>query len=374
MTTNPLQHHGPRRIVSRGLLAACALLLPLAVYCLAWSGDHLDAAPLSAPQSAEYPPLKLRGYGVLAGSFTAAESDGHAAGALRIVCADEEKAKLVLAKYLSDLQLLPGVEKIEPRGRPEQGMTRSSGLHLPVFAVKDQGFIVAARSAATVWILAAPTAAGLEKLIDQNFAAGTAPLVSTPEVRVPMNLDRWDKYGFRFYYGPFVKPQDADHHEVATYDPRQDFAFAKKSGDVGLVVWNSPYGGPSAEGIMNFNSRDWVFKAARQLKLPMGVNLGLEDNNVSLVNRYPNDMTPNADQYLGGWYGAINFGLGSTVAWSSDAVQDVALGQIQPLVRQLNHEDTVVNWLEPHEEMCHGVCDILDDHGPPARLNFHRFL
>ena len=55
-------------------------------------------------------------------------------------------------------------------------------------------------------------------------------------------------------------------------------------------------------------------------------------------------------------------------------MQDVALGQLQPLVRQLNGEDTVVNWLEPHEEMCHGVCDVLDDHGPNARLNFYRFL
>ena len=106
----------------------------------------------------------------------------------------------------------------------------------------------------------------------------------------------------------------------------------------------------------------------------MGVNLGLEDNNVSLANRYPSDMTPNAEQYLGGWYGAINFGIGGTVAWSSDAVQDVALGQLQPLVRQLKGEDTVVNWLEPHEEMCHGVCDVVDDHGPNARLNFYRFL
>ncbi len=106
----------------------------------------------------------------------------------------------------------------------------------------------------------------------------------------------------------------------------------------------------------------------------MGVNLGLEDRNASLANRYPNDMAPNADQYLGGWYGAINFGIGRTVAWSSDAVQDVALGQLQPLVRQLDREESVVNWLEPHEEMCHGVCDVLDDHGPDARLNFHRFL
>ena len=140
------------------------------------------------------------------------------------------------------------------------------------------------------------------------------------------------------------------------------------------MIWNSPFGTPTADGILDFNSRDWVFRAAHKLRLPMGVNIGLEANNPCLVNRYPNDMTPNAPQYVGGWYGAINFGCGTTVAWSSDAVQDVALGQIQPLVRQLNGEDTVVNWLEPHEEMCHGVCDVLDDHGPNARLNFYRFL
>jgi hypothetical protein len=317
----------------------------------------------------------LRGYGVVAGTFTAAQLDGQPAGALRIVCADQEKAKLVQAKYLSDLQLLPGVERTEWSAGPRRAEpSPSGGTRLSVYAVKDQGFVVAARAATTVWILAAPTVAGLQQLLEQNVPAGADPVVSTPEVSVPMFLDRWDKYGFRFYYGPFVKPQDADRHEVATYDPRQDFAFAKKSGDVGLVVWNTPYGAPSADGILDFNSRDWVFKAARQLKLPMGVNIGLEANNVSLANRYPNDMTPNAEQYLGGWYGAINFGIGSTVAWSSDAVQDVALAQIQPLVRELNREDTVVNWLEPHEEMCHGVCDVLDDHGPNTRLNFYRFL
>ena len=139
---------------------------------------------------------------------------------------------------------------------------------LAVYAVQEQGFVVAARSGTTVWILAPPTVAGLEKLVDQNLAAGTAPVATTPEVRVPMYLDRWDKYGFRFYYGPFVKPQDADHREVATYDPRQDFAFAKQSGDVGLVVWNSPFGVPMADGILDFNSRDWVFKAAPNSNCP----------------------------------------------------------------------------------------------------------
>jgi len=362
------QRHGRGPLATHGLDVEAALLMALAAALAAPDLGRLEAAPPAATQSALFPTVKLRAYGALGGTYTATEADGQSAGALRIVCQDQEKAKLVLAKYVSDLQLLPGVGKVE-------GVAiRGGKTRLAVYSVEGQGFVVAARSGATVWILAAPTRAGLERLVEQNLAGGTAPVAWVLEVRVPMYLDRWDKYGFRFYYGPFVKPQDADHREVATYDPRRDFAFAKQSGDVGLVVWNSPFGAPTADGILDFNSRDWVFKAARQLKLPMGVNIGLEANNPCLANRYPNDMTPNAEQYLGGWYGAINFGIGSTVAWSSDAVQDVALGQLQPLVRRLNGEDTVVNWLEPHEEMCHGVCDVLDDHGPNARLNFYRFL
>ncbi len=194
---------------------------------------------LCVSASAANPRVKLRGYGVVAETFTVREIGGQSAGALRIACEDPGKAKLVQAKYLSDLQLLPGVERARQIAGPWRGESpRSSGTHLSVCAVKDQGFVVAARSGATVWILASPTVAGLEKLVEQNLAASTGPLVSTPEVSVPMFLDRWDKYGFRFYYGPFVKPQDADHREVATYDPRQDFTFAKRSGDAGLVVWN----------------------------------------------------------------------------------------------------------------------------------------
>ncbi|MBE3069380.1 MAG: hypothetical protein IMZ66_04000, partial [Planctomycetes bacterium] len=177
--------------------------------------------------------MKLRGYGTVAGTFTAAEIDGQAAGALRIVCENQEKAKLVHAKYLSDLQLLPGVGKAEPGVALRQAEAPAGGAApLASYAVEGQGFVVAARSGATVWILASPTIAGLEELVARHLAAGAGPVVSAPEVRVPMFLDRWDKYGFRFYYGPFVKPRGADHREVATYDPRQDFAFAKESGDV----------------------------------------------------------------------------------------------------------------------------------------------
>jgi hypothetical protein len=358
----------PRRSAVPAGRAAGTLLLALAAVLVLIPAESLRAAAPPAPQSALFPPVKLRGYGTLSGTCTVVESAGQPAAALRIACQDSGKAKLVLAKYLADLELLPGVE------RAGELAIRAGQPDLAVHAVQRQGFIVAARSGAAVWILAAPTRAALAKLAQGNLAAGSAPLASAPEVRVPMYLDRWDKHAFRFYYGPFVKPQDAGHRDVAVYDPRRDFVFAKQSGDAGLVVWNAPFAAPTADGILDFNSRAWVFQAAQRLTLPVGVNLGLEANNPSLANRDPGDMVPNAPQYVGGWYGAINFGCGSTVAWSADAVQDVALGQLQPLVRRLGGEDTVVNWLEPHEEMCHGVCDVLDDHGPNARLSFQRFL
>ena len=63
------------------------------------------------PQSVQFPTIKLRGYGALGGTCLTTETDGQRASALRITCQDREQAKLVLAKYLSDLELLPGVDK-----------------------------------------------------------------------------------------------------------------------------------------------------------------------------------------------------------------------------------------------------------------------
>ena len=92
---------------SSGLLS---LVLSIGLGCSVFAG-RLHAAPPSAPRTVVYPPVKLRGYGLVAGIFAATEIDGQSAGALRIVCQNQAKAKLVQAKYLSDLQLLPGVEK-----------------------------------------------------------------------------------------------------------------------------------------------------------------------------------------------------------------------------------------------------------------------
>ena len=333
--------------------------------CTGTFSGRLPAAPLAAgfalpaTGAQQFPAVKLRAYGTISAERKLVPGQP-LSSVLVITCESDAKAQLVLAKYLSDLGELSDVDPLP--------LTTARGA-VSARSIQDQGAIAASRSGKLVYIVTAADGPALKAVYEANVPADAKVDATDAEIPVPMYVDRWDKYGFRFYYGPFVTPPDAK-----TYDPSQDFTFAKQSGDVGLVVWNSPTRNPYSEGVMDLNSRQWVYDAAKKLQLPLGINLGLEDANMSMIARYQEGEVPNAEGYLGGWYGAMNFG-GRTPAWSDDKVQDIALGEVQNLVRDLMPRyDNIVNWLEPHEEMSHGVCDLVDDHGPAAKTNFHDFL
>ena len=328
-------------------------------------GDDISPT-LTLPVSGEryFPPAKLRAYGTLSAEQKFIPGQPQSS-VMSITCDDVPKAQLVLAKYLSDLGLLPGVNPLPIDTALGKVAARE---------IDSQGAIAAARVGIKVWIFTAADGPSLSKLIESSLPAGTKLAATEAEIQVPMYVDRWDKYGFRFYYSDFWNPQDVLKHDLPGYDTSQDFTFAKQSGDAGLVVWNTPVGTPYADGIMNINSRQWVFDAAKKNGLPLGINIGLEDHDPSMTNRYPSEMAPNADSFLGGWYGAMNWG-GVTPAWSDTRIQDLTLGELQPLVRKLNaNYPNIVNWLEPHEEMGHGICDFLDDRGPGAVESFHTYL
>ena len=202
--------------------------------------------------------LEAAQYGTLSGEE---KSDGRNSS-LVVTTDTPEKAKLVLAKYLSDLSELPGVSPLS--------LTTARG---PVSAhsIEKQGDLVALRHGNQVVVLTAPDPALLSRAVEANIPEGTRVDSSTAEMEVPMYLDRWDKYGFRFYYGPLTKPRDAQGRDLpGNYDPRQDFEFADKSGKSGLVVWNSPFSAPAADGIFDLTSREWAHQAAQARQLPLG--------------------------------------------------------------------------------------------------------
>jgi hypothetical protein len=344
----------------------CVLVILSSLFSTVVRADNISPA-LALPASGEesFPPVKLRAYGTLSAEQKFIP-DAPMSSVMTITCESEPKAQLVLAKYLSDLGELPGTNPLElttARGKLEARQLDAGG-----------GAVAAARIGTKVYIFTAVDGPALQSLYETTLPAGTVVNSTTPEIPVPMYVDRWDKYGFRYYYGPFNVPQDANHRDVTSYDPSQDFTFAKQSGDVGLVVWTSPVGAPGADGITDLNHNQWVYDAAKKLSLPLGINLGIGDLNFTMDDRYCNRMAPNAEGFLGGWYGAMNPG-GLTPAWSDTGLQDIALGQLQPLVRDLDTRyPNIVNWLEPHEEMGHGVCDLLDDQGPAAKESFHNYL
>jgi hypothetical protein len=330
-----------------------------------FSGFGFSQTPSASDRIEQFPQLKLRAYGSLSGERKLFP-DSPQSSVLTITCESEPKARLVLAKYLSDLGLLPGVTPLP--------LTTARG---PVTAhqVDKQGVIAAARCGSLVYILTAADGPALQTLFNANVPATAKVDATEAEIPVPMYVDRWDKYGFRFYYSALTKPRDAQGRDIPdNYDPRQDFTFADKSDKAGLIVWNSPFPAPTADGIMDLTSREWVYKAAQPLKPPLGINLGITDGNITLVNRYPNGVAPSADGYIGGWYYETPSGI-PTLAWSSTESQEAGLSQLKTLVTELNGKyDNIVNWLEPHQETFHGVSDLLDDHGADAKQSFYAFL
>jgi hypothetical protein len=312
--------------------------------------------------SAEFPAVKLRGYGTLSGEQKMIPGAAGAApsSVLVIHCESVAKAQLVLAKYLSDLSELPGVS-------PATGTTPTGTLNL--YVVETQGAVAAVRAGQEVAIATAADPATLPSLLAANLPPGAKIDASAAEVPVPMYLDRWDKYSFRFYYGPFTR-----QHDNEPYDPRQDFTFASQANKSGLILWNGPYHAPTAEDVMNTPSLEWVLKGALKLQLPLGINLGITDDNFALVNRFAGQTAPDTESYLGGWYyeSPVNT---RTLSWASMEAQDAALGQLKGLMLDLNKKyPNIVNWLEPHEEMAHGVADMMDDRGPVAFAAFRGWM
>ena len=183
------------------------LLLTVTVGLLSPPAGLLQAASPPAPQAIEFPAVKLRGYGLVAGTFTASQINGRSAGTLRIVCQDREKAKLMLAKYLSDLALLQGVRGrkclfvVPPLGGSRARMpptmstwypggTTNIGHPLPrevnvrVYEVAEQGAIVALRCGKIVWIFTAARRAHVEQLVKQTIG-NEIPDASAPRSQCP---------------------------------------------------------------------------------------------------------------------------------------------------------------------------------------------
>jgi hypothetical protein len=349
-----------------------AILLLVTSYGYAASG-----APVQVASSKEgvrevrtFPEMKLRGYGTVSGRLFETSSGS----VLEVGCETPEKARLLQAKYLSDLQVLPGVS---------QESTPVSGGDLHSYAAAGQGGVAALQSDKSVFILAADSREKLAELYDHTLTGDKLNASSTPQVKVPMFLDRWDKFGFRFYYtyawtGPEgrAKPDAKKKTSGPAYDFLQDFEFAKKNGHSGLVFWLSPLDIDTAEGLSNESNLDYAIKAATENDLPVGVNLTVYKPAAWLFNRYPDQMAAKMPQFLGTGMNAGQPFRQSTgkISAVSTSLFDTSLAINQEIVRKLAALPNVVSYLEPHGELRRPGMNIFMEYGPVADPSFREFL
>ena len=332
------------------------LLLALA------SLGRADTASNGKPASV-LSPLELRGYGTIAGKFQNLQQPA-GASLLEISCEGVAKAQLLHAKYLSDLSLLPGVKS-------------TTTNNFEAREIAGQGAVCALRDGARVLILTAPTSAALaQALATQVKAAGGRPLVSKAEVAVPMWLDRWDKFGFRFYYRPWMMPHAGDGDQRG-YDITKEFDWAQQQDRSGLVFWDTQMQVDTGAGLMGNALWDWAQTWAKAKGLPVGINLEAGFGPPSwLANAYREENAQVMPQFVGTLHGVEESNMGGVgwLSWSSEHAKDVELGLLQSSARRWAKDANVTTFLEPHGELRHGSHSLLLEYGPVADKGYRAYL
>ncbi len=318
-------------------------------YQLSWSGTEPSAA---APET--FAPISLRGYGAVSGVWRE-ETGG---SVLEITCEDAEKAKLTQAKYLSDLQSLPGVKEVKSAD--------TTGCQ-----VEGQGIIAAWQQGSKVTILAAKSAPAFAALIAKVKPAG----VTTPQVEVPMWLNRWDKFAFKHYYRPWQLPEGGSDQ---TYDFIAEFDYAQSQEQAGFTLYQEAHNSDTAEGMLNDNFGKWAIQEIAKRKLPNTFHVrgraGLEPH--WLLNRYRDQTQLKMPGFTGNFHSLMSPDLGGTgaMSWHSGDGRDVQLGLLQQWVRRYAAQPNTVSFREPHEETRHGDQDVFLEYGPLADGEYRRFL
>ena len=311
--------------------------------------------------SRSYDAIELRGYGnVSAQSYVSVGPAG--ASHTVIQCESDAKAKLTQAKYLSDLSALPGVRRI--RIAIDQTTVHGS-------SVEGQGCISALREGRQVHIVAAKTEDDLQTVVRQRLSQQLRSAVSQAEVAVPMWLDRWDRYGFRFYHRSWETPPGSDSSK---YDHVAEFDYAKKQ-QAGLVIWTEHLDLDTPEGMNNEAWWDWTIDAARDRGLPVGLNITV-GNPTWLVNRYRDQTQLKMPQFSGNWHkiGDPNLGGTGIISYAATEAKEKQLDLCRQVLLRFGKDENVTTILEPHGELSLGEHRSLLEYGPASDESFRTYL
>lgn len=301
----------------------------------------------------------LRGYGEVSGVATA----GDGFSRLDVRCENAVKAGVVHAKFVSDLYALGGVaEEARPFG----------GVSVPTAVVPSQGLVSAFRVGRRVTVVAAADARGWANAL-AALGRGLAEAELRPKAAVPMYLDAWDRYGFRFYYRPWETPVRGQAWK--DYPVLGEFDFAKRENDRGFVFWAEAANVDSAVGLDSDLWWDWAARAADRRGLPTVINT-MNVEPTWLLNGWRAQGMSLMPQYCGAYHGVANAGFGGmrSVSWCAEEAQDAQLDAIRRIVGRYVGKTNSLEYLEPHGELRHGDYDVFLEYGPVADASFRACL
>jgi hypothetical protein len=302
-----------------------------------------------------YSAAALRGYGTLSGELLNLDCAGGAVSVLAISAADSAHAALTHAKYLSDLGTLQAVTPVT--------LGSAAG-----FTVPGQGTIVAFASGSTVFVV---TGVAATDVTAELAAIGGGGRTYAPSAAIPMYLNRWDKYGFNFYYNAWWSSDP-------TYDYTADFDYAQSHGGTGFAVWtNGALSVPEGEGELGSSRNMWAIKSALSRGLPAILNNSTEDTTPSwLLSQYrgSGSLLQRMPGFSGNECGAKQSFDSCYTPWGGGAVESAMNGVMQQNVRNYGTEPNVVSILEQHGEQTKGPFDLFVNYGPLADANLQAFL
>ena len=181
-----------------------------------------------SPGAIDFVPMTLHGYGTLSANFH--RLDEGRSSLLRILCETTQKALLTQAKYLSDLERLPGMT------------TARLTVHnrsLPCFRSAIGGVVTGYALGREVLIMAAGDEQAFAKLCGATIPRSAVAAEFGARGPIPMYLDRWDRYGLLCYFGPDAIRPDVPGEE-RNFDYAEGLEFLRDHGPLGAVLWTNP--------------------------------------------------------------------------------------------------------------------------------------
>jgi hypothetical protein len=141
----------------------------------------------------------------------------------------------------------------------------------------------------------------------------------TGAAQVPMFLDKFDRYGWSFWYAPLKAPPKQEE----TYDFRRDYDYARRTG-VGLQLQINPSHQDTAEGVIDTAQYSWAVNLAREKGVPVFLQPMLTGP-MWVRNQYPAEMQLRMPQCVGNyyspgaWHGGDEPAQISFLGWGPDA-------------------------------------------------------